>query len=296
MKPPPFTYHRPRTRDEVDALLGELGGDAKVLAGGQSLIPILNMRLSSPGHLIDINHLADEPDEPTAVDGFVCLGPLVRQSVVEHSALVAERVPLLAETMEFVAHPAIRNRGTVVGSIAHADPAAELPAVLAVLDGEIIARSSRGRRTIGAGDCFEGPLENSLTEDEWVEEVRWPAATEDQGFSFVEFARRSGDYALCGVSASATRTTDGTTTIALGYLGMGDVPERIELEPLNDAALERAGLGDAVGEIVEHRLDPATDIHASVAFRAHLARRLGVRAARCASARAAARFEERSAS
>ena len=101
MKPPPFTYHRPRTRDEVDALLGELGGDAKVLAGGQSLIPILNMRLSSPGHVIDINHLAGESDEPVAADGFVCMGPLVRQTVVEHSVLVAERVPLLAETIEF---------------------------------------------------------------------------------------------------------------------------------------------------------------------------------------------------
>lgn len=296
MKPPPFTYHRPRARDEVDALLRELGGDAKVLAGGQSLIPILNMRLSSPGHLIDINHLTGEPDEPTASDGFVVLGPLVRQSVVEHSALVAERVPLLAETMEFVAHPAIRNRGTVVGSIAHADPAAELPAVLAVLNGEIIARSSRGRRTIAAGDCFAGPLENSLTEGEWVEDVRWPAATEDQGFSFVEFARRSGDYALCGVAASAARASDGTITIALGYLGMGDVPERIELAPLMDADVEGATLENAVGEVVDHRLDAAEDIHASVAFRAHLARRLGVRAARCASARAAARLDRRSAS
>ncbi len=295
MKPPPFTYHRPRTRDEVDALLSELGGDAKVLAGGQSLIPILNMRLSSPGHLIDLNHLDGEPGEPLSNGGFVCMGPLVRQSVVEHSALVAERVPLLTETMEFVAHPAIRNRGTVVGSIAHADPAAELPSVLAVLGGEIIARSSKGRRTIAAGDCFAGPLENSLTDGEWVEEVRWPVTTEGQGFSFVEFARRSGDYALCGVAATAARTSDHATIIALGYLGMGDVPERIELEPLEDAAVEGAELFDAISEIVEHRLDPAPDIHASVAFRAHLARRLGVKAARCASARAR-HLDERSAS
>jgi carbon-monoxide dehydrogenase medium subunit len=296
VKPPPFTYHRPRTRDEVDGLLGELGGDAKVLAGGQSLIPILNMRLSSPGHLVDLNHLAGEPGEPTSDDGFVCMGPLVRQSVVEHSALVAKRVPLLTETMEFVAHPAIRNRGTVVGSIAHADPAAELPSVLAVLGGEIIARSSKGKRTIGAGDCFTGPLENSLTDAEWVEEVRLPVAGDGQGFSFVEFARRSGDYALCGVAATAARTSDHLTTIALGYLGMGDVPVRIELEPLEDAAVEGGELEDAVSEIVEHRLDPAEDIHASVAFRAHLARRLGVRAARCASARAGEPLGERSAS
>lgn len=285
MKPAPFTYHRPETRAEVDALLAELGSEAKILAGGQSLIPILNMRLSSPANLIDLNHLHDESAEPALDDGYVTVGPLVRQSSVERSDLVADRVPLLAETMEFVAHPAIRNRGTVVGSIAHADPAAELPAVLAVLRGEVVARSSTGSRTIPADHCFRGPLENSLDETEWLEEVRWPVARVNQGFAFEEFARRSGDYALCGVAARAERAED-LTTVALGYLGMGDVPVCIELPPLGASAFGTNEVVDAVAEVVEGQLDPVDDIHASVAFRTHLARRLGVTVARRAAANA----------
>jgi len=285
VKPGPFTYHRPETRTEVDALMAELGPEAKILAGGQSLIPIMNMRLSSPAHLIDLNHLNDELAEPVLDDGHLSVGPLVRQSSIERSALVTDRVPLLAETMEFVAHPAIRNRGTVVGSIAHADPAAELPAVLSVLRGEVVARSTAGRRTIAAGDCFKGPLENSLGDDEWLEEARWPVARDRQGFAFEEFARRSGDYALCGVAARAQRTAS-TTTVALGYLGMGDVPVRIEIEPLDAAAMDSDGLQDAVADVVEHQLDPGDDIHATVAFRTHLALRLGVKAARRAATNA----------
>jgi len=288
VKPAPFTYHRPETRSEVDALMAELGPEAKILAGGQSLIPIMNMRLSSPAHLIDLNHLHDERAEPALTDGRVTVGPLVRQSSAERSELVTERVPLLAETIEFVAHPAIRNRGTVVGSIAHADPAAELPAVLAVLRGEVVARSSTGRRTIPAGDCFRGPLENSLEDTEWLEEVRWPVARDDQGFAFEEFARRSGDYALCGVAATATRAGP-TTRVVLGYLGMGDVPVCIELPPLEASAVDSDEIEDAIAAVVEHQLDPGDDIHATESFRAHLARKLGVKAAR----RAVADAEER---
>jgi carbon-monoxide dehydrogenase medium subunit len=288
VKPAPFTYHRPETRTEVDALKTELGSEAKILAGGQSLIPIMNMRLSTPEHLIDLNHLRDELAEPVLENAHVMVGPLVRQSSVERSALVNKHVPLLAQTMEYVAHPAIRNRGTAVGSIAHADPAAELPAVLAVLRGEVVARSSGGSRTIPAGDCFRGPLENSLEDTEWLDEVHWPVAGDDQGFAFEEFARRSGDYALCGVAATAKRTGS-TTTVALGYLGMGDVPLCIDLPPLDAAALRSGEVEEAVAEVVEHQLDPGDDIHATVSFRTHLARRLGVKAARRAAADADAR-------
>jgi carbon-monoxide dehydrogenase medium subunit len=274
VKPPPFTYHRPADRDEVDSLLAEFDDDAKILAGGQSLIPILNMRLAAPGHLIDINHLTNEPDEPSEEDGHVSFGPLVRDQAAHRWASVNDRVPLLAEAMPYVAHPAIRTRGTVVGSIAHADPAAELPAVLAVLEGTVAARSSSGAREIAAADFFAGPLENTLQPGEWVEAVRWPKHKGGWGYAFEEFARRSGDYALCGVAAAARPTGNGAVEVAVSYLGMGDIPQRLSLQ------CGEADVDDAVAQLVANNLDPPRDLHARPDFRAHLARRLGARAVR----------------
>jgi aerobic carbon-monoxide dehydrogenase medium subunit len=277
VKPPPFTYHRPADRAEVDVLLAELGDDAKILAGGQSLVPILNMRLAEPAHLIDVNHLHDEPSQPDAFEGSVAFGPLVRQCVVEESTLVAERVPLLAEVIGFVAHPAIRSRGTVTGSIAHADPAAELPAVLAVLGGAVVARSRGGARIIPALDFFLGPLENSLQSEEWVAETRWPACAPDTGYAFEEFARRSGDYALCGVAATVKRADGNGFEASLAYLGMGDVPTKLTTE-----SIEVSEVDDAVASLTES-LDPVSDLHATREFRMHLARTLGGRAVRRAA-------------
>jgi CO/xanthine dehydrogenase FAD-binding subunit len=255
VKPAPFAYHRPRTREEVDRLLAQLGAEAKLLAGGQSLIPILNMRLAAPAHLIDINFLEDEPAEPLLRDGALAFGPLVRLRAAERSPLVAERLPLLAQALAHVAHPAIRSRGTVAGSIAHADPAAELPAVMAVLEGEAAVRGARGRRTVPARELFVGELETSLAVDEWIEEVRLPAR---EGGAFAEFARRHGDYALCGVAALPD---------ALAFVGMGPVPERLEL----DGAAE-------LGELIRERLSPGDDIHATARYRLWLAERLATRA------------------
>jgi aerobic carbon-monoxide dehydrogenase medium subunit len=243
MKPPPFAYHRARSRQEVDALLAELGPEAKVLAGGQSLIPILNMRLAAPAHLIDLNHLEGEPSEPSLRDGAVAFGPLVRLRAAERSPLVADRLPLLAAALPYVAHPAIRSRGTVAGSIAHADPAAELPAVMAVLEGEASVRSARGTRTVAARDLFVSHLETSLEPDEWIEEVRLPA--HERG-AFAEFARRQGDYALCGVAAVPG---------AIAFVGMGPVPVRLAPDELD-------------------RLEPEDDIHATARYRRWLAERL----------------------
>jgi carbon-monoxide dehydrogenase medium subunit len=279
MKPPPFTYHRPDTRAEVDELLAEYGDDAKILAGGQSLIPILNMRLATPDHIIDINHLREELSEPVESGTDVSVGPLVRHDAAERSPLISDRVPLLAEAMPFVAHSAIRSRGTVAGSIAHADPAAELPAVLVVLGGSVIARGRSGTRTLPAADFLAGPLENSLEPDEWVEEVRWPVRGAHRGYAFEEFARRRGDYALCGVAAMAERS-NGTIKLSLAYLGMGDVPERLEADPIQ----KEGDVDDAVAAVVSNRLDAPADLHASPEYRKHLARRLGGRAARRAIA------------
>jgi carbon-monoxide dehydrogenase medium subunit len=253
VKPAPFAYHRPRTRDEVDRLLAELGGEAKVLAGGQSLIPILNMRLAAPAHLVDINHLEAEPAQPALDDGAVAFGPLVRMSAAERSPLVAERLPLLAAALPYVAHRAIRSRGTVVGSIAHADPAAELPAVMAVLEGTARVRSARGTREVAARELFVAHLETSLQPGEWIDEVRLPV--HERG-AFDEFARRHGDYALCGVAAVPG---------ALAFVGMGPVPVRLP--------------ADDLGRLGE-RLEPEDDIHATARYRLWLAERLAERVMR----------------
>ena len=258
MKPAPFAYHRPSTREEVDGLLAELGGDAKLLAGGQSLIPILNMRLAAPAHLIDINFLRDEPREPVLDGDAIAFGPLVRQAAAERSALVAERLPLLREVLGNVAHPAIRSRGTVVGSIAHADPAAELPALLVLLEGEARVRGAGGSRSVPAGELFASHLETTLQAGEWIEEVRLPVQ-DGRGGAFEEFSRRHGDYALCGVGALA-----GGGEVALTFVGMGSVPLRLT-----------GGIDEAVA-----RLEPEDDIHASAEYRMHLARQLGERVAR----------------
>jgi carbon-monoxide dehydrogenase medium subunit len=282
VKPAPFVYHAPESRDEVDALLGDAGEEAKILAGGQSLIPILNMRLSAPAQLIDINALASEPDEPELDGEQIRFGPLVRQAAAERSDLVAERLPLLREALRYVAHPAIRTRGTVVGSIAHADPAGELPALFRLLEGQAHVRGARGRRTVPAADLFAGPLENSLSADEWVEEVRLPVAPPERGAAMEEFARRQGDYAICGVLATANPSDSGTR-IALSYIGMGEVPVRLELPELEREELAGEALDEAVHTVAREHLQAADDIHASAEYRMHLAERLGVRAARRAA-------------
>jgi CO/xanthine dehydrogenase FAD-binding subunit len=243
VKPAPFAYHRPRTREDVDGLLAEHGEQAKLLAGGQSLVPIMSMRLASPAHVIDINRLEGEAREPALVDGALVCGPLVRQAAAERSPLVAEHLPVLREALAYVAHPAIRSRGTVVGSIAHADPAAELPAVMVVMQGEARVRSASGKRTIRAADLFAGHLETTLEPDEWIEEVRLPLQG-GRPSAVEEFARRRGDYALCGVVALGEPPT-------LAYIGMGPYPGLVE---------------------------PEDDIHATARYRHWLAERLRRRA------------------
>jgi carbon-monoxide dehydrogenase medium subunit len=256
VKPAPFAYHRPGSREEVDGLLAELGGEAKLLAGGQSLVPILNMRLAAPAHLIDINFLRDEAAAPVLDDGVLAFGPLVRMRAAERSPLVGEHLPLLAEVLQHVAHPAIRSRGTVAGSIAHADPAAELPALLVLLEGSVRVRGADGRREVGAGELFAGHLETTLRPGEWIEEVRLPA---HDGGAFEEFARRQGDYALCGVAALAL---DGE--VALSFVGMGPVPERLVVSDAREAVAA---------------LQPEDDIHATADYRRWLAEQLATRAA-----------------
>jgi aerobic carbon-monoxide dehydrogenase medium subunit len=265
MKPPPFAYHRPDSREAVDRLLAEHGDEAKILAGGQSLIPILNMRLAAPARLIDINGLQDEPREPVLEDGRVRFAPLVRHAEAERGCH-----PLIDEAMTYVGHPAIRSRGTVVGSIAHADPAAELPAALLALEGEVRCRKASGTRTLPARDFFLGALENALEPGEWVEEVSVPAAGEGEGFAVEEFARRHGDYAICGVMAAAR-----PGRVRLVHFGVGPLPITTDLQSNDDVREALAGA------------EMTDDLHGSEPYRRHLAITLGERAARRALERAA---------
>jgi CO/xanthine dehydrogenase FAD-binding subunit len=257
MKPPPFAYHRPESREAVDRLLADHGDDAKILAGGQSLIPILNMRLSAPARLIDINGLAGEPEAPVRDEGVLRFSPLVR-----HAAAERGWHPLLDQAMTYVGHPAIRSRGTVVGSIAHADPAAELPAVLLALDGEVRCRSAAAARTIPAREFFLGALETALRPGEWVEEVSLPAAADGAGYAVEEFARRHGDYAICGVMAVARGGS-----VRLVHFGVAALPVVTDLEDIDT-------LPEALADV-----EMTDDLHGSARYRRHLAAVLGARAA-----------------
>jgi carbon-monoxide dehydrogenase medium subunit len=265
MKPPPFAYHRPQSRAAVDRLLAEHGDEAKILAGGQSLIPILNMRLSAPARLIDINGLEGEPAAPVRENGVLRFSPLVR-----HAAAERGWHPLLDAAMAYVGHPAIRTRGTVVGSIAHADPAAELPAALLALDGQVRCRSASGTRTIPAREFFLGALETALLPGEWVEEVSVPAAVDGAGYAVEEFARRHGDYAICGVMAVARGGR-----VRLVHYGVASLPVVTELD-------DAAALPDALKDV-----EMTDDLHGSARYRRHLAAVLGTRVAERALGEAA---------
>ena len=216
MKPAPFAYKRARSLDEAIALLGE-HQDARLLAGGQSLIATLNMRLSAPTLLIDINGIAGL-DRIAHANGAVEIGALVRHAQAERSDDIARHVPLIARAMPTIGHPAIRNRGTLGGSIAFADPAAELPACLLALNGEVEATGPNGKRTIKADDFFTGLFETALAPDEVLSAIRVPAATAETRTGFAELARRHGDYAIAGLAATARDQRQGSQGCAAGLL------------------------------------------------------------------------------
>ncbi|MBV9282921.1 MAG: FAD binding domain-containing protein, partial [Chloroflexi bacterium] len=204
MKPPPFTYHAPRSLDEALALLARHGDEAKVLAGGQSLIPLLNFRLARPAHLVDVTRIPDLASIQRKGDALV-IWAAARQAALERSSEVAMGWPILLEAVRYVGHPQIRNLGTVGGSVAHADPAAELPAVLSLLDARFHVRSARGPRQIAAEDFFLTYFTTALEADELLVEIEAPPVDRGTGHAFVEFARRDGDFALGGAGALMRR-------------------------------------------------------------------------------------------
>jgi carbon-monoxide dehydrogenase medium subunit len=258
MKPAPFAYLRPSTLEEaLTALAGEQG--AKVLAGGQSLVPLLSMRLAAPSTLVDINALPDLGDVTCDASG-VRVGALARHAEVLASTDAAEVQPLLALALSHVAHPTIRNRGTTVGSLVHADAAAEMPMVLRLLEGSVDVASVRGRRTIPAAELFAGPLESTLAHDEIAVEAFFPALPAGAGVAFQEIARRHGDYALVGVAALVETDGADVTAARVGFVSVSDVPVVVDVtDALDDPA------ATALAE-----LEPADDIHATADYRAHL--------------------------
>jgi aerobic carbon-monoxide dehydrogenase medium subunit len=262
VKPAPFAYQKARSLDEAIALLAEK--DAKLLAGGQSLIATLNMRLSSPALLIDINGVGGL-DAIALKSGSVEIGALARHVHVERSEVVAKHAPLIARAMPHIGHPAIRNRGTLGGSIAFADPAAELPACLLALDGEVEATGPKGKRSIKAQDFFKGLFETALAPQEVLTGVRLPAANKDSRIGFAELARRHGDYAMVGLAASARAEGKKLSDVRLAYFGVGDIPVRAKKA---EAALADGSI-DAAVEALD--LEPHDDVQATAKVKQHLA-------------------------
>jgi carbon-monoxide dehydrogenase medium subunit len=271
VKPAPFAYKRARSLDEAVALLGEhaaKSSDARLLAGGQSLMATLNMRLSSPSLLIDINSISGL-DGIAHKDGAVEIGALARHVLAERSDTIAQHAPLIARAMPHIGHPAIRNRGTLGGSIAFADPAAELPACLMALDGEVDATGPKGKRTIKARDFFKGLFETALGPQDVLTAIRVPAASKDTRVGFAELARRHGDYAIVGLAASARADGKGLADVRLSFFGVGSTPSRA-------SAAEKALIGAADDKAIEAAvaaldLEPHDDVQATGAVKKHLA-------------------------
>ena len=271
MKPPAFTYHRPRSLDEALDVLASLGEDGKVLAGGQSLVPLMSMRLSAPAALVDVNHVPGLAGVEVGSDA-VRVGALARHSTVEHDAAAYDALPLLRQALVHVAHPTIRNRGTTVGSLVHGDPAAEMPAVLRLLDGGVTHRSAEGTRDVAAADFFTGPLETDVRAGELAVSATFRRPADGARSAFVEVARRHGDYAVCGVGALVE---GGTVRVALVSVGPGPVVVDLS-EAYDGQRLDE----DRARELVDAQVEPEGDIHATADYRRHLAHVLVARAVR----------------
>jgi carbon-monoxide dehydrogenase medium subunit len=282
MKLPPVEYEAPTTVAEAIDLLAEHGDEASVLAGGQSLIPLLALRLARPAVLIDINGVAGLYGV-SATDGQVAIGATTREYVAEESGIVAGTLPLLAAALPLIGHEAIRSRGTIGGSLAHADPAAELPAVARALDAEFVVRGPSGERVIPAAQWFEGYLTTARRGDELLVEVRFPAAGPDTGASFEEVARRHGDFAIVGLAASLVLSGGVIGEARLAFAGVSDVPVRATAaEDLLAGERPSAELFDEAARRATEDLDPPADLHGSSDYRKTVAAavvRRGLRAA-----------------
>lgn len=284
MKPAPFQYRAPSSVSEALAILAEHGDDAHVLAGGQSLLPMMALRLARPSMLVDVGRIAELAELHNG-DGL-SIGAGVTQRRLERSPLVAEHCPLLAQAIPLIAHPPIRTRGTIGGSLAHADPAAELPAVAAALDAEVVLRHSGGERVVPIAQFFEGYLTTACQPGELVAEIRFPARAPRTGTAFVEISRRHGDFAIVACAAVVSLDDDRRVLDArIALAGVDMVPLRARsAEALLMGEVAGADLWKAAAAAAKVGLQPSSDIHATGAYRSHVA---GVLAARALAAAAA---------
>ncbi len=287
MKPAAFVYHRPATVAEALRTLREFGADAKVLAGGQSLVPLLNMRLAAPGHLVDINRLGRELSYLSVEPDHVRVGALARHSHTARDEAAFAALPLLRQATQHVAHATIRNRGTTVGSIVHGDPASEMPAVLLLCDGSVRLASGA---SVAAADFFLGPLETAAGPGELAVSASFRRPPPGTGTAWVEVSRRAGDYALCGLGVAVTLDDDRRVTRArAAYISVGPAPMLVELTDAVAGQAYDAADWTAAGALATARVEPDEDIHATAEYRRHLVGVLTVRAGQAAADNAAAR-------
>ena len=287
MKPPPFAYERPDTVAAAVASLARHGEDAKLLAGGQSLIAMLNLRLLAPKTVIDAGRLR-ELDYIRADGNALAIGALTRHNTVMHSAEVAQLCPLITDAYRFISHHAIRNRGTIGGNLCHADPASELPVVALLLDATLVLKSSAGERRVKAGDFFKGPFETAARADELLTEIRLPAQPKGQGYAFDEVSQRHGDFAIVAAGGTLTVAKGLCQSARLGFAGVGGHAARVtaaETLLANQPATPEnfAKAADAAARAVE----PTSDVHADAAYRRDLVRALTARVLAAALARCA---------
>lgn len=285
MKPAKFEYHAPASVDEAVALLTRYNGEARVLAGGQSLIPMMNFRVAAPAALIDLNRIPSLAY--IRADGnTVRIGAMTRQRAIEFSPVVREKLPLLHEAISWVGHLPTRSRGTIGGSLAHADPAAELPMALQALEGEVVARGPAGERTIKAADLFSSSLTTTLKPDEILTEIRFPASPPGAAYAVEEFARRHGDFAITAIACLLVREGTRCKTARLATGGVGPVPLRLKAA---ETILEQRGLAEdaieAAAAAAAAAVDPMSDHQGSAEYRRHLTQVLTRRAVQKALAR-----------
>jgi aerobic carbon-monoxide dehydrogenase medium subunit len=278
VKPAKVNYHSPTSIDDALTILERYQGDARPLAGGQSLVPMMNFRLATPAAIVDLNRIPGLAGIDES-GGIVRIGAMARQRQIEFAPLLREKLPLLSDAMRWVGHLPTRTRGTIGGSIAHADPSAEIPMVLQALDGEVIARGPQGERRVEAPELFTAPLTTSLMPDEILTEVRFPVMPPGAVYAIEEFARRKGDFAIAAIAVMLVRDGERCATARLATAGIGPIPVRLREA---EAMLEERGLGDAViaaaAEKAAELVEPMSDQNGSAEFRRHLTAVLSRRA------------------